>query len=102
MPSGSQIAIDYRDDNAPCIEVRLHEVFGLGDTPCIGGGTRPITFKLLSPARRPVQITRDLGGFWRSSYLEVRKEMRSRYPRHDWPEDPASAAPSVRSIKRKR
>lgn len=102
VPSGSQIAIDYRDDNAPCIEVRLHEVFGLADTPRIGGGTVPITFKLLSPARRPVQITRDLGGFWRSSYLEVRKEMRSRYPRHDWPEDPASAAPSVRSTKRSR
>jgi len=94
VPSGSRIRIDYVDDNAPCIEVRLQEVFGLAATPRIGGNRVPVTFKLLSPAQRPVQITRDLAGFWRSSYVEVRKEMRGRYPRHHWPEDPMQAAPS--------
>ena len=94
VPSGSRIRIDYVDDNAPCIEVRLQEVFGLAATPRIGGNRVPVTLKLLSPAQRPVQITRDLAGFWRSSYVEVRKEMRGRYPRHHWPEDPMQAAPS--------
>jgi ATP-dependent helicase HrpB len=100
VPSGSSIRIDYLDDNAPCIAVRLHEVFGLADTPRIGGGVVPITFKLLSPAQRPVQITKDLAGFWRTSYIEVRKEMRGRYPRHHWPENPLEAAPTTRSLKR--
>ncbi len=101
VPSGSNIRIDYEDDNAPCIAVRLHEVFGLAETPRIGGGAVPITFKLLSPAQRPVQITKDLAGFWRSSYVEVRKDMRGRYPRHHWPENPLEAAPTTRSIKRR-
>ena len=93
VPTGSRLRIDYLDDSAPCLSVRLQEVFGLAETPRIGGGSRPVTFKLLSPAQRPVQITRDLAGFWRSSYAEVRKEMRGRYPRHHWPEDPHEAAP---------
>jgi ATP-dependent helicase HrpB len=93
VPTGSRLRIDYLDDNAPCLAVRLQEVFGLAETPRIGGGSRPVTFKLLSPAQRPVQITRDLAGFWRSSYAEVRKEMRGRYPRHHWPENPLEAAP---------
>jgi ATP-dependent helicase HrpB len=101
VPSGSHIRIDYSDDNAPCIAVRLQEVFGLATTPRIGGGAVPVTFKLLSPAQRPVQITRDLAGFWRSSYVEVRKDMRGRYPRHNWPENPLEAAPSTRSLKRR-
>lgn len=100
VPTGSQIRIDYLDDNAPCIAVRLQEVFGLLETPRIGGGAVPITFKLLSPAQRPVQITRDLAGFWRSSYAEVRKDMRGRYPKHEWPENPAEAAPT-RGAKRR-
>ena len=75
MPSGSHIRIDYLDENAPCVSVRLQEVFGLQTTPRIGGGAVPLTFKLLSPAQRPVQITRDLAGFWRSSYVEVRGEV---------------------------
>jgi ATP-dependent helicase HrpB len=94
MPSGSRIRVDYVDDNAPCVAVRLQEVFGLAATPRIGGGTVPVTFKLLSPAQRPVQITRDLAGFWQSSYAQVRKEMRGRYPRHHWPENPLEATPS--------
>jgi ATP-dependent helicase HrpB len=93
VPTGSRIAIDYVDDNAPCIEVRMQEVFGLADTPRIGGGRVPLTLKLLSPARRPMQVTRDLAGFWRGSYAEVRKEMRGRYPRHYWPENPLEAEP---------
>jgi ATP-dependent helicase HrpB len=101
LPTGSKLRIDYLDDNAPCISVRLQEVFGMAATPRIGGGAVPVTFKLLSPAQRPVQITRDLAGFWRSSYLEVRKEMRGRYPRHNWPENPAEAAPH-RGLKRRR
>ena len=99
VPTGTQVRVDYEDDNAPCIEVRLQEVFGLADTPRIGGGTVPLTLKLLSPARRPVQITRDLGGFWVGSYAEVRKDMRGRYPRHYWPENPLDAEPT-RGIRR--
>jgi ATP-dependent helicase HrpB len=94
VPSGSHIRIDYLDANAPCISVRLQEVFGLMETPRIAGGAVPVTFKLLSPAQRPVQITRDLAGFWRSSYLEVRKDMRGRYPKHHWPDDPMQAQPT--------
>ena len=101
VPTGSRIAVDYLDDNAPCIEVRMQEVFGLADTPRIGGGRVPVTLKLLSPARRPMQITRDLAGFWRGSYADVRKDMRGRYPRHYWPEDPLQAEP-VRGVKPRR
>jgi ATP-dependent helicase HrpB len=100
VPSGSRIRVDYVDDNAPCIAVRLQEVFGLAATPRVGGGAVPVTFKLLSPAQRPVQITRDLAGFWKSSYLEVRKEMRGRYPKHHWPENPLEALPSRGARKR--
>jgi ATP-dependent helicase HrpB len=94
MPSGSRVSVDYLDDNAPCVAVRMQEVFGLPATPRIGGGTVPVTFMLLSPARRPLQITRDLAGFWGNSYLAVRKEMRGRYPKHAWPENPLEAAPT--------
>lgn len=94
VPTGSHVRIDYVDDNAPCVSVRLQEVFGLSETPRIGGGAVVITFKLLSPAQRPLQITRDLAGFWRSSYVEVRKQMRGRYPRHAWPENPLEAKPT--------
>ena len=94
VPSGSHIRVDYTGDGAPAVAVRLQEVFGLRDTPRIGGGMVPVAFRLLSPAQRPVQITRDLAGFWKSSYAEVRKEMRGRYPRHNWPEDPLSAPPT--------
>jgi ATP-dependent helicase HrpB len=97
VPTGTRASVDYEDENAPCIEVRLQEVFGLGETPRIGGGTVPVTLKLLSPARRPVQITRDLAGFWRGSYADVRKDLRGRYPRHYWPEDPLQAEPTARA-----
>jgi ATP-dependent helicase HrpB len=94
VPSGSRIRIDYVDANAPCVSVRLQEVFGLMQTPRIADGAIPVTFKLLSPAQRPVQITRDLAGFWRSSYVEVRKDMRGRYPKHHWPDNPLEAVPT--------
>lgn len=91
VPSGSNIRIDYLDENAPAVSVRLQEVFGLDATPRIGRGRVPITFKLLSPAQRPVQVTRDLASFWRGSYADVRKDMRGRYPKHYWPENPLEA-----------
>jgi ATP-dependent helicase HrpB len=96
VPTGSRIPIDYRDELAPVIAVRLQEVFGVLASPTVAGGRVPVTFKLLSPAQRPVQITRDLATFWQGSYAEVRKDMRGRYPRHYWPEDPAVAEPTRR------
>ena len=100
VPTGSQIRIDYLDPSAPSISVRLQEVFGLDATPRIGGGRIPVTFKLLSPAQRPVQVTRDLASFWRGSYADVRKDMRGRYPKHYWPENPLEAQPT-RGVRRK-
>ncbi len=100
VPTGSNIRIDYLDESAPVVAVRLQEVFGLERTPLIGGNRVPITFKLLSPAQRPVQVTRDLAGFWRGSYADVRKDMRGRYPKHYWPENPLEAEPT-RGVRRK-
>jgi ATP-dependent helicase HrpB len=95
-PSGSRIAIDYLDESGPSVAVRLQEVFGLKDTPRIGGGRVPVTMKLLSPAQRPMQVTRDLQSFWEKGYHEVRKELKGRYPKHYWPEDPWQAQPTRR------
>ena len=97
LPTGTRTPIDYLDDNAPCASMRMQEVFGLAATPRIGGGAVPVTFKLLSPAHRPLQVTRDLASFWRNAYVEVRKDMRGRYPRHDWPENPLEAEPTRRA-----
>jgi ATP-dependent helicase HrpB len=94
VPTGSSLTVDYSDPSAPSLAVRIQELFGLAETPRVGGGTVPITLELLSPSRRPVQVTRDLAGFWRHSYFEVRKDLRGRYPKHDWPEDPLRAVPS--------
>lgn len=96
VPSGSQLQIEYRGERSPSLAVPLQEMFGLRENPRVGGGTVPVTLELLSPARRPLQITRDLGGFWHGSYAEVRRQMRGRYPKHDWPEDPMQARPSRR------
>jgi ATP-dependent helicase HrpB len=101
VPSGSAIAIDYADPAAPVLAVRLQEVFGLTETPRVGGGRVPLTLHLLSPARRPVQVTRDLASFWRTGYFEVRKDLRGRYPKHHWPDDPLTAEPK-RGTKRRR
>jgi ATP-dependent helicase HrpB len=93
VPSGSRVAVDYSDPATPVLAVRLQEVFGWEQTPSIGGGRVQLTLHLLSPAGRPVQVTRDLAGFWRGSYFEVRKDLKGRYPKHAWPDDPRSAAP---------
>jgi len=82
---------------APLAAVRLQEVFGLAETPRLGRARVPVTLRLLSPAQRPVQVTRDLPGFWRGSYSAVRSDLRGRYPRHPWPDDPASALPTRRA-----
>ena len=97
VPTGSRIAVDYGDPSAPALSVRLQELFGLAETPSIARGTMTLTLRLLSPARRPVQVTRDLAGFWRSSYFAVRKDLRGRYPKHEWPEDPLDATPTRRA-----
>lgn len=101
VPSGSRIALDYSDPEAPVLAVRLQEVFGLLETPRVGGGRVALTLHLLSPAHRPVQVTRDLASFWRSTYFEVRKDLRARYPKHPWPEDPLTAEPTRRTKPRK-
>lgn len=97
VPSGSKIPIDYSDPQAPALSVRLQEVFGLRETPRIAGGKVPITMHLLSPAQRPVQVTQDLGSFWKEAYFEVKKDLKGRYPKHYWPDDPNSAAPTSRT-----
>jgi ATP-dependent helicase HrpB len=99
VPSGSSLRIDYSDPQAPVLAVRIQEIFGLTETPRIGGGRVPLTLHLLSPARRPVQVTRDLGGFWSRTYAEVKKDLKGRYPKHHWPDDPV-AAEAVRGVKR--
>lgn len=95
-PTGSMLAIDYEAEQGPTIAVRLQELFGLKTHPSIAAGKVPLVLELLSPAQRPVQVTRDLPGFWRGSYSAVRSDLRGRYPRHPWPEDPASALPTRR------
>jgi ATP-dependent helicase HrpB len=97
-PTGSQVAIDYEAEGGPKIAIRVQELFGLDSHPAIAGGRVPLLIELLSPAHRPVQMTRDLPGFWRGSYAAVRAEMRGRYPKHPWPEDPI-AAPATRRAK---
>ena len=97
-PTGSQVPIDYEAEGGPKIAIRVQELFGLDRHPAIAGGKVPLLIELLSPAHRPVQMTRDLPGFWRGSYAAVRAEMRGRYPKHPWPEDPI-AAPATRRAK---
>ena len=96
-PTGSQLPIDYEAEQGPTIAVRLQELFGLNTHPSIAKGAVPLVLELLSPAQRPVQVTRDLPGFWRGSYAAVRADLRGRYPKHPWPEDPANAAPTRRA-----
>src|SRR5436190_931395 len=98
LPSGRTAKLDYRDDGSIVASVKLQELFGLADTPRING--TPVTFELLSPAGRPVQVTRDLRSFWNGAYQEVRKELRARYPRHPWPDDPWLAQPTHRTKKK--
>jgi ATP-dependent helicase HrpB len=99
VPSGSRIRIDYLEADAPSLSAKVQELFGMEATPRIGGGEVAVLIKLLSPAGRPVQVTRDLASFWRTGYAQVRKELKARYPRHDWPEDPLTARAS-RGVRR--
>ncbi len=85
----------------PVLAVRLQELFGLAETPRIAGGRQPVKLHLLSPARRPVQVTQDLANFWRSTYAEVKKDLKGRYPKHHWPDDPLIAEPTARAKPRK-
>jgi ATP-dependent helicase HrpB len=101
VPSGRQVKLEYRSGGAVVAAVKLQELFGLGDSPRVGRARVPVTFELLSPAGRPVQVTNDLRSFWTRGYPEVRKELRARYPKHPWPEDPWSAPASARPIRRK-
>jgi ATP-dependent helicase HrpB len=99
-PSGSHVPIDYEAEQGPTVSIRVQELFGLARHPAIAGGRVPLVIELLSPAHRPVQVTRDLPGFWRGSYSQVRAEMRGRYPKHPWPDDPLTA-PATRRAKRR-
>jgi ATP-dependent RNA helicase HrpB len=101
VPSGTRVRLDYRQ-GTPVLAVRLQEMFGLTDTPCVAGGRVPVLLHLLSPARRPIQITRDLAAFWRGGYHEVKKELKGRYPRHHWPDDPLQAPPTAGAKRRRR
>jgi ATP-dependent helicase HrpB len=97
-PSGSQVPIDYEAEEGPKLSIRVQELFGLAVHPTIAGGRVPLLIELLSPAHRPVQMTRDLPGFWRGSYKDVRTDLRGRYPKHPWPDNPLTA-PATRRAK---
>ena len=96
-PTGTHATIDYEAEAGPTISIRLQELFGLDQHPSIAGGRIPLVIELLSPGHRPVPVTRDLPGFWRGSYAAVRSEMRGRYPRHPWPDNPLDAPPTRRA-----
>jgi ATP-dependent helicase HrpB len=100
-PAGTERPIDYADASGePVLKAPLQELFGAAQTPAIWSGRQPLTLHLLSPAGRPLQVTRDLSAFWRGAYAEVRKEMRGRYPKHHWPEDPATSPAVKGGLKR--
>lgn len=105
VPSGSFITVDYgpalADGGAPVLAVRLQELFGLTETPTVARGRVPVVLHLLSPGYKPVQVTRDLASFWRNTYAEVKKELRARYPKHSWPDDPLTAPPTARALRRR-
>ena len=97
VPSGSRIPLDYGDPSAPVLAVRLQELFGLRETPRIAGGKLPVTIHMLSPAHRPVQVTQDLASFWEHAYFEVKKDLKGRYPKHYWPDNPLEAPATNRA-----
>ena len=102
VPSGSRGPLDYQSGEGPVLAVRLQEMFGATDTPTVAGGKVQVLLHLLSPARRPVQVTRDLKGFWSSSYRAVKADMKGQYPKHHWPDDPLQAEPTARAKPRPR
>lgn len=97
VPTGSNIRLEYREQEAPLLSVKLQEMFGCSSTPTVNEGRQPVVMQLLSPAQRPIAVTQDLAGFWAGSYADVRKDLRGRYPRHPWPEDPLAANPTRRA-----
>jgi ATP-dependent helicase HrpB len=97
VPSGSRIALHYEPPGPPVLAVKLQELFGLAQTPAVNDGRTPVSLHLLSPARRPIQVTQDLAGFWQRTYPEVRRELKGRYPKHPWPDDPRTATPTARA-----
>jgi ATP-dependent helicase HrpB len=101
VPSGMERRIAYDPDAPPVLAVKLQELFGLADTPRIAGGRVPLTLHLLSPGGKPVQVTQDLRSFWERTYPEVRRELKGRYPKHPWPDDPWSATPTHRAKPRR-
>lgn len=100
VPSGSRIGLEYRPGESPVLAVKLQEMFGLAETPRVAWGKIPVTLHLLSPARRPIQVTQDLRGFWERTYAGVKKELKGRYPKHPWPDDPWNAPPTARARRR--
>lgn len=100
VPSGSRVRVEYDTPGLPILAVRLQELFGCRETPRVVDGTIPVMLHLLSPARRPVQVTKDLASFWASAYHEVKKELRGRYPKHHWPDDPLTAPPTNKTKRR--
>jgi ATP-dependent helicase HrpB len=102
VPSGRSMRLEYAADGSVSVAVKLQELFGLAETPRLGPRKTPVTFHLLAPNARPVQTTQDLKSFWATTYQEVRKELRGRYPRHPWPDDPWTATPTHRTTKRQR
>jgi ATP-dependent helicase HrpB len=101
VPSGSKIKLEYYPDGRPpTLSVRLQEIFGLAETPSVNAGATPVLLHLLSPGFKPVQVTADLKSFWNETYFEVRKELRNRYPKHEWPEDPWNAQP-LRGVRKR-
>jgi ATP-dependent helicase HrpB len=102
VPSGRLVPLEYGDDGSISASVKLQELFGLAETPRVGPRREPVRFALLAPSGRPVQVTRDLRSFWDRTYPEVRKELRGRYPKHPWPEDPWNATPTARTSRKAR
>ena len=96
MPSGSRKRLEYTGSEPPVLAVKLQEMFGQRTTPAVCGGRVPVMLHLLSPAQRPIQITQDLEGFWNRTYQDVKKELKGRYPKHYWPDDPWQAQPTAR------
>ena len=102
VPSGSHVRLEYDTSDLPVLAVRLQEMFGCKETPRVAGGQVPVMLHLLSPAKRPVQVTKDLASFWANAYQDVRKEFRGRYPKHHWPDDPLAAPPTAKAKPRSR
>jgi ATP-dependent helicase HrpB len=101
VPSGARVRIDYSDPERPVLAVRIQELFGLAETPRLAGGRTPLLLHLLAPNGRPQQVTDDLASFWRNTYPQVRRELAGRYPKHAWPENPATATPGRRPRQRR-